>query len=681
MHVQRPLLHLTLALAAVSPPALAQGTDSCTSPTSISGTGTFAFNSTSATTGSQGQPVCGIPCGSDVWFAWTAPTTGNYTVSTCGQANFDTMLAAYTGSSCPTSSALACNDDACGLQTTIGFTTTAGASYVIQLGSYGGGSGGTGSITIDVAVPCGVNTGPDVIVGDMTGPANYNPTGGLDAISIGTTSCNLGDVWLNWFAGTNQHPAIGGNLYRYRVQSGSGRFEQIGQSWLKHGFYALSGNLCCTTCNATDGTHLGVGCSDPYTAERNGGQNGLGPRWQINASTGAFTYPPANPGWSGSTARRLEFATADVDTSPGVRYFGESQYITPDDALAGNQNNNASWRELTASGGNFAFTGNTHREDAAIEAWSLCEPGVSRADVQVAGDGLFEVAWKVTSLGGGQYHYEYLVHNLNSHRSGGTFAIPVGGATITNIGFHGVLYRNGDGPSNIAFDGSDWTATNAAGTLTWATQTEGTNVRANALRWGTAYNFRFDADVAPVAGTSSLGLWRAGSPAAALANVEVPGGATSIAFCFGDGFGTACPCANNGTAGNGCANSLNANGAHLGVAGTPSVSADTFTLLGSGMPNSFALYFQGTSQVSGGSGAAFGDGKRCAGGSIRRLGTQANAGGASQYPEAGDLAISVSGANAAGDVRTYQVWYRNAAAFCTSDTFNLTNGHQVTWMP
>ncbi len=680
MHV-RQLLHLTLALAAASTPALAQGSDVCTSPTPIAGIGVHAFNSTSATTGTQGQPLCGIPAGSDIWFVWTAPSTATYSVSTCGQAGFDTMLAAYAGAACPTSGALACNDDACGLQTTIAFATTAGASYVIQLGTYGGGGGGSGTFTIDVAVPCAASTGPDVIVGDITGPTNYNPTGGLDAISLGTDSCNLGDVWLNWFAGTNQHPVIGGNLYRYRVQAGSGRFEQIGQSWLKHGFYALSGNLCCTNCNATDGTHLGVGCSDPYSAERNGSQSGLGPRWQVNASTGAFTYPPANPGWSGSTARRVEFAQADVDTSPGVRYFGESQYVTPDDAAAGNQNNNASWREMTASGGNFAFSGTTHREDAAIEAWPLCEPGVSRTDVQVAGDGLFQVAWRVTPLGGGQYHYEYLVHNLNSHRSGGTFSIPVGAATITNVGFHGVLYRNGDGPSNIAFDGADWTATNAGGTLTWATQPEGTNVRANALRWGTGYNFRFDADVAPVAGTGTIGLWRAGSPASAIANVEVPGGATSIAFCFGDGTGTACPCANHGTAGNGCASSLNANGAHLGVAGTPSISADTFTLLGNGMPNSSALYFQGTSQVSGGAGAAFGDGKRCAGGSIRRLGTQLNAGGASQYPEAGDPAVSIGGANAAGDVRTYQVWYRNAAAFCTSDTFNLTNGHQVTWGP
>jgi hypothetical protein len=27
------------------------------------------------------------------------------------------------------------------------------------------------------------------------------------------------------------------------------------------------------------------------------------------------------------------------------------------------------------------------------------------------------------------------------------------------------------------------------------------------------------------------------------------------------------------------------------------------------------------------------------------------------------------------------VWYRNAASFCTVDTFNLSNGVSVTWVP
>ncbi len=140
-----------------------------------------------------------------------------------------------------------------------------GPSYLFQLGAFSGSPGGTGTSSNSNAVPCGTTNGPDVIVGDINGVQNYTAAAGVDAISLGTTSCNLGNVWVEWIANNNHHPAIGGTLYHYHVVSGAGRFEQIGLSWLKHGFYALSETLCCPTCIATDGTHLGVGCSDPYT--------------------------------------------------------------------------------------------------------------------------------------------------------------------------------------------------------------------------------------------------------------------------------------------------------------------------------------------------------------------------------------------------------------------------------
>jgi hypothetical protein len=54
----------------------------------------------------------------------------------------------------------------------------------------------------------------------------------------------------------------------------------------------------------------------------------------------------------------------------------------------------------------------------------------------------------------------------------------------------------------------------------------------------------------------------------------------------------------------------------------------------------------------------------------------------SQYPGVGDLSLSAAGGVAAGDVRVYQVWYRNAdPSFCTVSTFNLSNGVAVTWQP
>jgi hypothetical protein len=77
----------------------------------------------------------------------------------------------------------------------------------------------------------------------------------------------------------------------------------------------------------------------------------------------------------------------------------------------------------------------------------------------------------------------------------------------------------------------------------------------------------------------------------------------------------------------------------------------------------------------------FGDGVRCASGAIRRLAPRVNSAGSSIYPASGDAPISVKGNDAAGDVRYYQCWYRNAAPFCSPATFNLTNGLMVTWTP
>ncbi len=167
-----------------------------------------------------------------------------------------------------------------------------------------------------------------------------------------------------------------------------------------------------------------------------------------------------------------------------------------------------------------------------------------------------------------------------------------------------------------------------------------------------------------------------GTPFVANANC-LPG----IVYCLGDGTGAACPCANSGALGNGCANSINPNGANLTATGSPSVANDTIVLAGSGMLNSAVLYFQGTTQIAGGLGAAFGDGLRCVGGSVIRLVVKTNVGGASIFPGAGDPSVSVKGAISPGDVRNYQCWYRNAGAFCTPSTFNLTNGLQLTWQP
>ena len=168
------------------------------------------------------------------------------------------------------------------------------------------------------------------------------------------------------------------------------------------------------------------------------------------------------------------------------------------------------------------------------------------------------------------------------------------------------------------------------------------------------------------------------------ANLAEWHGCETTLYCFGDGTGTACPCGNNSPAGNheGCLNSLGIGG-KISAVGEASVAHDSLVLLGTQMTNAPALYFEGTMQLNGGAGAMFGDGLRCVGGTIVRLGIEANSSGSSHYPSAGDASVSVRGlVPPAGGTFTYQCWYRNAdPAFCTAATFNLTNGVQVAWTP
>ncbi len=153
--------------------------------------------------------------------------------------------------------------------------------------------------------------------------------------------------------------------------------------------------------------------------------------------------------------------------------------------------------------------------------------------------------------------------------------------------------------------------------------------------------------------------------------------------CTGDGTGAPCPCGNSGGAGRGCANSVEPAGGLLAGTGLASVALDSLTLVGTGMPTSSALYFQGTALAGGGAGVRFGDGLRCASGAVLRLATRTNFGGGSQVPVGAEPSVSVRGqVPAAGGQRYYQVWYRNSdPAFCTSAFYNLTNALGIAWIP
>jgi hypothetical protein len=365
--------------------------------------------------------------------------------------------------------------------------------------------------------------GPDVIVGDLNGLAQFGPSSGTQVgLAVGTDSCNAGQVDLNWFAlPNNDHPVIPQNLYR--LAPNALRMEQIGQSNVKHAFEALTEDICGFGCNGVGGTRLGSGCSDPYVASLNAGPN-LGSRAWINPFTGAF--PPGDNVANSHVghahlgpSHRILTEIADLDTTlnPGAAYFAEAQYVTPHEyawcqAHAGecNMYNNVSYRRYSVSGTtSFSFSpvGSTVRMQPAVNAWTGAT--VVQVEPQPGIDGRAYVAYKVTNPSAGVWHYEYALYNQNLDRAIQAFSLPKpAGVTVSNAGFHAPPQHPGwaaDGTAgNTGYSNAPWNQSEAGGVVTWRSQTFAENPNANAVRWGTMYNIWFDSNRPPAAGTAVL---------------------------------------------------------------------------------------------------------------------------------------------------------------------------------
>src|SRR5437660_1446718 len=145
--------------------------------------------------------------------------------------------------------------------------------------------------TISPETPALVH-GPDVIVGEVEDVAQMGHVGTQFNFAIGTDSCNNGDQPVDWFQlPQTDHPVVPQNLYRMSGGAdGTERFEQIGQSWVKHTFFALEDFVCgnCNTSGCATGSHLCPGCSDPYVSGLNGDQESIGSRAWVNPFTGSF---------------------------------------------------------------------------------------------------------------------------------------------------------------------------------------------------------------------------------------------------------------------------------------------------------------------------------------------------------------------------------------------------------
>jgi hypothetical protein len=373
--------------------------------------------------------------------------------------------------------------------------------------------------------------GPDVIAGDI--PALGQFGGNLTQIGLGIaiTACNPGNVVAHFVAmPSTNHPAVAQNLYRMSGGTGNDdHLEQLGQSWVKHTYGAKPANDCGFGCvDPGTVTLLGVGCSDTYAAFQGAEQDELGSRAWVNPFTGVF--PSTARVHTGHThteaSHRLLVEDNDLNpaANPGATYFAEVQYIVPDEYTwcqghpgECNMYNNASHRQFTVGVGSpnyfFSAVGPAVRMSPALNAW----PGatIQTIEPEPGIDGRAFIAYKVTNPSAGVWHYEYAIYNQNLERAIQSFTVPLGcGITVSNLGFHAPPnhpgFANDGTQGNAGFSNAAWTSNQSASELVWSTETFAQNQNANAIRWGTLYNFRFDSDRPPQARNATIAFFKTG---------------------------------------------------------------------------------------------------------------------------------------------------------------------------
>ncbi|MEC9048344.1 MAG: hypothetical protein VYA51_10050 [Planctomycetota bacterium] len=389
--------------------------------------------------------------------------------------------------------------------------------------------------------------GAVIDIGNLTywgrrGPTNNGEVG----MSFMNEMCNPGSVDIPWFAAMQpNHPFFGFIIARVH----NDRIEQINEwSFCKHAWLSINYTVggCGSPCNtSTPGNLMGVGCGDAYGAGNNANRNDLGPPEEIDPWLGEWNplgsyfdigdpmqagYPEPADGINSLSTNifdnvdnRCTVKEQDL-LAPGAEYFYALQLVLNGES-GNNRDDNIAHRGFSPSqsGGTWFFSNTTGMDiGTVLDRWqgASVEAGGNGSD-----DGKFYVAVKVTSLGGGQYHYEYAIHNVDNSRGGATFEVPIdANATATNFTF-------GDLDDDVS---NDWTAARVNNRIVFSAP-----VGQNAIEWNTIYNFGFDADIAPGTSLAEIAEARPGAGAPFVqVQTEVPGGST---IATNGTFGAGCP--------------------------------------------------------------------------------------------------------------------------------------------
>ena len=332
---------------------------------------------------------------------------------------------------------------------------------------------------------------------------------GENAVSMSTTSCNVGVVDVPWLAAMNErHPMIAFVIVAER----NGRLVQISdRSYVKHGFNSTNSQGC-GSCPGGAGTSLVVGCSDTYGVGTNANNFHLGPPEEIDPWLGTWTaacshFDRGEPAVAapldcdgvrslsnaqatalGPVGHRVRVLDAEFENPDNTKLAHQAYYVIRAE-FENARANNIGWRTFNASwngtGNSYILNTTTNLTmGSVLNAWT-------GATVSSGSDGGFNgriyVAGKA-SQPGSLWHYEYAIQNRDNVGGVDELRIPLTpGATISNAGM-----RDLDGNAL-----NDWTSAVVGNELVFT----GTS---NPLEWNSIYNVWFDSNAAPATGDVEL---------------------------------------------------------------------------------------------------------------------------------------------------------------------------------
>ncbi len=188
---------LAAALAAAATTLTAQcPNDECINAIVVVGGLNGPYSTTCATTSVPAFPCA--PGGNDLWFVYNhTGGAGPVAMDTCTGSTYDSMIEVFTGA-CTTLVSIACNDDSCGLLSSVTISATPATTYIIRVGGFGT---ATGTFNLRIAAPAACPPADECVTAIPVGVGLNGPYNNACATtSVPAWPCGLGgaDLWFTY---------------------------------------------------------------------------------------------------------------------------------------------------------------------------------------------------------------------------------------------------------------------------------------------------------------------------------------------------------------------------------------------------------------------------------------------------------------------------------------------------